>query len=95
MDHWYYPRKNILCDTHKKAFVVEKMAKRTFTQRMSCVEALEQVDQRACGFLIPGSLQGHIQFGFEQCGLVKISTLCHGGFEMDDDEGSFQLKTIL
>ena len=34
-------------------------------------EALAQVAQRSCGFLLPGSVQGQVGRGFEQPGLVE------------------------
>jgi len=34
-------------------------------------ETLEQVSQRSCGCLIPGSVQRQVEQGFEQPGLVE------------------------
>jgi len=34
-------------------------------------EALEQVAQRSCGCLLPGSVQGQVGWGFEQPALVE------------------------
>jgi len=35
-------------------------------------EALEQVAQRSCGCLLPGSVEGWVVWGFEQPGLVEV-----------------------
>lgn len=76
-----------------KNFIAEKMAKWLFSQRVSCSEALEQVDQRACACLIPGSVQCHVQLGFEQYGLGEDDVHpVTWGLEMDDLQSSFQLK---
>ncbi|KAF4790620.1 hypothetical protein TURU_138782 [Turdus rufiventris] len=34
-------------------------------------QAQQEVDQRSCGFPIPGSVQGQVEWGFEQPDLVK------------------------
>jgi len=34
-------------------------------------EALEQIAQRSCGCLLPGSVQGQVGWGFEQPGVVE------------------------
>jgi len=45
--------------------------KKSFTMRV------EQVAQRSCGCLIPGSVQGQVGWGFDQPGLVE-GMLAHG-----------------
>jgi len=40
-------------------------------------EALEQVAQRSCGYLLLGSVQGQVRWGFEQPGLTEGVT-SHG-----------------
>lgn len=46
-------------------------------------EALEQAAQRNCGCPIPGSLQGHSGWGFEQTGLVEASPAYAKGGELN------------
>ncbi|KAJ7412164.1 hypothetical protein WISP_98872 [Willisornis vidua] len=47
-------------------------------------EALEQVAQRGCGCLIPESVQGQVEWGLEQPGLVNGIPVCDRGVEQDD-----------
>jgi len=47
-------------------------------------EALEQVSQRSCGCLLPGSVQGQAGLGFEKPGLVEDVPAMAGGLELDD-----------
>lgn len=53
-------------------------------------EILGQVDQRSCGFPIPGGVQYQVCWRFEQPGLVKGAP--EGGLELDNVKGSFQPK---
>ena len=58
-------------------------------------EALEQVAQRSCGGLIPGSVQGQVGWGFEQRGLVESVPVLGRGVGTRGSLRSLPTQTIL
>jgi len=47
-------------------------------------ETLEQAAQRGCGCPLPGSVPGHVGWGFEQPDLVKDVSVSGRGARLDD-----------